>query len=224
MEIIFATGNPHKASEASQVLGEDITLIMPKELGMTEEIPETGNTLEENAIQKCRYLWEKTGRDCFADDTGLEVQALGNAPGVHTARYVGDNKDPRANMDKLLAELALRPQLPRTARFRTVVALMLGGTLHTFEGVLNGTIAREKAGAQGFGYDPVFIPEGYDKTLAEISASEKNAISHRGISMRKLASFLRSQSASATPAGADAGGLPHAAGSASGRTDGGQHP
>ena len=193
MEIIFATGNTHKVTEASKALGKNITLIMPKELGIEEEIPETGNTLKENAIQKCRYVWEKLGKNCFADDTGLEVNALNGGPGVHTARYAGEDKSPGANMDKLLSELEkIEEKNPgRQARFRTVVALMLEGKLYTFEGILEGRIAREKSGIQGFGYDPVFIPQGYDKTLAEISLDEKNAISHRGTAMRKLGDFLR---------------------------------
>lgn len=195
MEIIFATGNAHKVTEAQKALGNSITLIMPKELGITEEIPETGSTLEANAIQKCRYLWERVGKPCFADDTGLEVEALDQAPGVHTARYAGNGKDSNANMDKLLEELnriekSAEPN--RAARFRTVIALITAdGTLHTFEGILTGSIARQKSGAEGFGYDPVFIPDGYgDKTLAEISLDEKNGISHRGKAMRALKTFL----------------------------------
>ncbi len=201
MEIIFATGNAHKVTEAQNVLGNTITLIMPKELGITEDIPETGETLEENAVQKCRYLWNKLGKACFADDTGLEVDALGGGPGVHTARYAGESKDPSANMNKLLDELGRLGAsdnnlsgsgLTRKARFRTVVAYINEkGELHTLEGVLNGRIAVEKSGSEGFGYDPVFIPDGYgDKTLAEISLEEKNAISHRGKAMRALKEFL----------------------------------
>ncbi len=214
MEIIFATGNAHKVTEAQKALGNNITLIMPKELGITEDIPETGSTLEENAIQKCQYLWEKLGKPCFADDTGLEVEALGGGPGVHTARYAGESKDPSANMNKLLEELSIlgasdnggcvaaeadcvadrvnlhRPT--RKARFRTVVAYINEkGEPHTLEGVLNGKIATQKSGSEGFGYDPVFIPDGYgNKTLAEISLDEKNAISHRGKAMRALKEFL----------------------------------
>lgn len=195
MEIIFATGNAHKVTEAQKALGNSITLIMPKELGITEEIPETGSTLEANAIQKCRYLWERVGKPCFADDTGLEVEALDQAPGVHTARYAGNGKDSNANMDKLLEELTRiekSAEPNRAARFRTVIALITAdGTLHTFEGILTGSIARQKSGAEGFGYDPVFIPDGYgDKTLAEISLDEKNGISHRGKAMRALKTFL----------------------------------
>ena len=160
MEIIFATGNQHKMVEAQKALGDSFTLIMPKELGLTEDIPEDGDTLEANAIQKAEYLWNKFGKNCFADDTGLEVDALGGAPGV------------------------------RTARFRTVVALILDGEMKTFEGVLEGEIARSRSGNEGFGYDPVFIPKEYGCTLAEITLDEKNAISHRGKAMRALAEYL----------------------------------
>ncbi len=198
MEIIFATGNAHKVTEAQKALGGNITLIMPKELGIVEDIPETGDTLEENAAQKCRYLWDKLGKSCFADDTGLEVEALGGAPGVHTARYAGESKDPSANMDKLLSVLAEMEQrgedvCQRRARFRTVVAFIdPKGELFMFEGVLNGYIASGKSGSEGFGYDPVFVAEGYDgKSLAEISLEEKNAISHRGKAMRALHDFLK---------------------------------
>ena len=195
MEIIFATGNAHKAIEAQKALGDTFTLIMPKELGLTEEIPENGDTLQANAIEKAEYLWKKFGKNCFADDTGLEVDALGGAPGVYSARYAGPEKGSEANMDKLLSELQAAEQaggeIPRAARFRTVVALILDGELHLFNGVLEGSIAKERSGSQGFGYDPVFIPDGYSKTLAEISLEEKNAISHRGKAMRALAEFLQ---------------------------------
>ena len=195
MEIIFATGNAHKAIEAQKALGDTFTLIMPKELGLTEEIPENGDTLQANAIEKAEYLWKKFGKNCFADDTGLEVDALGGAPGVYSARYAGPEKGSEANMDKLLSELQAAEQtggeISRAARFRTVVALILDGELHLFNGVLEGRIAKERSGSQGFGYDPVFIPDGYSKTLAEISLEEKNAISHRGKAMRALAQFLQ---------------------------------
>ncbi len=194
MEIIFATGNQHKVVEAQKALGDSFALIMPKELGLTEEIPEDGDTLEKNAIQKAEYLWNKFGKNCFADDTGLEVDALGGAPGVYTARYAGPGKGSDANMEKLLAELsaaeAREGNIHRTARFRTVVALILNGELKTFEGVMEGEIARARSGSEGFGYDPVFIPQGYDCTIAEISLDEKNAISHRGKAMRALAEYL----------------------------------
>ncbi len=190
MEIIFATGNAHKVTEAQKALGNGVTLIMPKELGITEDIPETGTTLEANAIQKCQYLWERLHKACFADDTGLEVEALEGGPGVHTARYAGESKDPGANMDKLLYELDGKRN--RKARFRTAVAYIdNNGEQHLFEGVLEGEIAHARSGSEGFGYDPVFIPYGYGgKTLAEISLEEKNAISHRGKAMRALMEFL----------------------------------
>ena len=195
MEIIFATGNAHKAIEAQKVLGDTFTLIMPKELGLTEEIPENGDTLQANAIEKAEYLWKKFGKSCFADDTGLEVDALGGAPGVYSARYAGPEKGSEANMTTLLAELeaveAAKGEISRTARFRTVVALILDGELHLFNGVLEGKIAKERSGNEGFGYDPIFIPDSYTKTLAEISLEEKNAISHRGKAMRALAEFLQ---------------------------------
>lgn len=201
MEIIFATGNANKVIEAQKALGNTITLIMPKELGITENIPETGDTLDENALQKCQYLWERLHKPCFADDTGLEVDALGGAPGVMTARYAGESKDPAANMEKLLAELerleaeaekAGRAPVSRKARFRTAVAYIGADGKHSIiEGILNGTIARSKSGSEGFGYDPVFIPDGYgNKTLAEISLEEKNSISHRGKAMRSLKELL----------------------------------
>lgn len=194
MEIIFATGNHHKAVEAQKALGDSFTLIMPKELGLTEEIPENGDTLQANAIEKAEYLWKKFGKNCFADDTGLEVDALGGAPGVYSARYAGPDKGSEANMTKLLAELeaaAKRGETSRKARFRTVVALILEGEMHLFNGVLEGEIAMQRSGSEGFGYDPLFIPDGYTKTLAEISLDEKNAISHRGKAMRALAEFLK---------------------------------
>ena len=194
MEIIFATGNQHKMVEAQKALGDSFTLIMPKELGLTEDIPEDGDTLVANAIQKAEYLWNRFGKNCFADDTGLEVDALGGEPGVRTARYAGEDKGTEANMTKLLAELEKVEQVqgavPRTARFKTVVALIIDGQVKTFEGILEGEIARSRSGNEGFGYDPVFIPQGYNCTLAEISLDEKNAISHRGKAMRALAEYL----------------------------------
>lgn len=194
MEIIFATGNRHKAVEAQKALGDSFTLIMPKDLGLTEEIPENGDTLQANAIEKAEYLWKRFGKSCFADDTGLEVDALGGAPGVYSARYAGPEKGSEANMTKLLAELeaaAKGGETSRKARFRTVVALILDGELHLFNGVLDGEIALHRSGSEGFGYDPIFIPSGYTKTLAEISLDEKNAISHRGKAIRALAEFLK---------------------------------
>ena len=194
MEIIFATGNQHKVVEAQKALGDSFTLIMPKELGLTEEIPEDGDTLVKNAVQKAEYLWNRFGKNCFADDTGLEVDALDGAPGVYTARYAGPDKGSDANMEKLLSELAAieakEGKISRAARFRTVVALIINGETKIFEGVMEGEIARKRSGSEGFGYDPVFIPQGYSCTIAEISLDEKNAISHRGKAMRALAQYL----------------------------------
>ena len=194
MEIIFATGNQHKVVEAQKALGDSFTLIMPKELGLTEEIPEDGDTLVKNAVQKAEYLWNRFGKNCFADDTGLEVDALGGAPGVYTARYAGPDKGSDANMEKLLSELAAieakEGKISRAARFRTVVALIINGETKIFEGVMEGEIARKRSGSEGFGYDPVFIPQGYSCTIAEISLDDKNAISHRGKAMRALAQYL----------------------------------
>lgn len=205
--LIFATGNPHKLQEAAAVLGDGFHLVTPAEAGLTEEIPETGNTLRANSYQKARYIFEHTGTDCFADDTGLEVDILGGAPGVHTARYAGgEGHDSDANMAKLLREMANRefeasaarraglstPHATRRARFRTCVTLILNGQVHCFDGVMEGSIARARSGVAGFGYDPVFIPDDYpDRTVAELSADVKNQISHRGKAMRAMADFLK---------------------------------
>ena len=204
MKIVFASGNPGKVREAAEILGKGFQLITPASVGIQEDIPETGITIRANSLQKARYIYEKTGMDCFADDTGLEVDILGGAPGVETARYAGPARDPSANIDKLLAEMDRReaeasaarglglsvPDAGRTARFRTVVTLFLKGEVHTFEGVMEGSIARERHGAGGFGYDPVFIPAGYQCTAAELSEEEKNAISHRGQALRAMAAYL----------------------------------
>ncbi len=247
MKIIFATGNAHKLGEAQNVIGEGFELIMPVQVGIKEEIPENGDTLEENSYEKAIYIWNQRHECCFADDTGLEVEVLNGAPGVYTARYCSlpplysnwDNSHDfsdttEANMQKLLMEMeaatkglaekgiaetspaAKNPAARgsaaknpaeksmaerntavkgdeiqnRKARFRTVVTLVKEGKLHRFEGVLNGRIATERSGNEGFGYDPIFIPDGYNCTLAELSMEEKNAISHRGKAMRALADFL----------------------------------
>jgi XTP/dITP diphosphohydrolase len=190
MEIIFATSNRHKLSEAKGIIETEVLLITPADLGITESIPEDAPTLEENALFKARYLWEKTGRNVFADDTGLEVEALNSAPGVMSARYASEECDAGKNMQKLLKEL--KGISNRKARFRTVVALILNGETHLFEGIVKGTILEDLSGTGGFGYDPLFLPDGYTKTLAEISYEEKNLISHRGIAMRKLSEFLKS--------------------------------
>ena len=193
MRIIFATANPGKLREAAEVLGEGYEIISPATLGITEDIPETGSTLQENSLQKARYLFERTGLPCFADDTGLEVDALGGAPGIYSARYAGPEHDSNANMDKLLTEL-IRIE-DREARFHTVVTLILAdGQPRFFEGVCEGAIAPRKAGCGGFGYDPVFLPDAYPgRTLAEVSEEEKNAVSHRGRALRAMADWLKTR-------------------------------
>ena len=192
MKIIFATGNKGKLREAAEILGEGFTLMCPADLGITEDIEETGETLEANSLIKADYIHARTGLDCFADDTGLEVDALGGAPGVHSARYATDGHDFEANIDKLLAELEKHPGEPRTARFRSVVTLIFGGERHFFEGTLEGVIAPARRGANGFGYDPVFIADLYPAvTVGELDDDTKNAISHRGKALREMAEWLR---------------------------------
>ena len=191
MKIIFATANRGKLREAAEILGESFELLTPHDLGIDEDITETGDTLKENSIQKALYLYERLGCDCFADDTGLEVDALGGAPGVHSARYAGQGHDFAANIRKLLHELEGVPYEQRTARFKNVVTLILDGEMHFFEGCLEGHIALERAGTQGFGYDPVFVPDDFpDRTVAELGEEVKNAISHRGKSLRAMAAWL----------------------------------
>ena len=191
MNIVFATNNRHKLEEVQAVLGEGFRLTTPGELGITEDIPEEQDTLEGNASQKARYLYERTGKNCFADDTGLEVAALGGAPGVRSARYAGPGHDSQKNMELLLNNMAGKTD--RRARFRTVISLILDGEEHLFEGTVEGTILDAPCGEAGFGYDPVFVPEGYDTTFAEMSAEAKNAISHRGRAVARLAAFLASR-------------------------------
>jgi XTP/dITP diphosphohydrolase len=189
MKIVFATNNAHKLSEVKAVLGEGFELVTLKEVGITEDIPETGETLDENASIKARYVYERTGLDCFADDTGLEVAALNGAPGVRSARYATDGHDFAANNRKLLREL--EGVADRSARFRTVISLIINGEEQQVEGIVRGTIATEESGCEGFGYDPLFIPEGKSVTFAEMSADEKNAISHRGRAVAELVKILK---------------------------------
>ncbi|MEG0789897.1 MAG: RdgB/HAM1 family non-canonical purine NTP pyrophosphatase [Alistipes sp.] len=191
MKIIFATNNAHKLSEVQAVLGAGFELVTPRECGVTEDIPEEQATLEGNASQKSHYLHDRTGLDCFADDTGLEVEALGGAPGVHSARYATDGHDFAANNRLLLHNLSTADN--RRARFRTVISLILEGREYQFEGIVSGHIAMQEAGCGGFGYDPLFIPEGSTKTFAEMSADEKNAVSHRARAVRKFVEFLQMQ-------------------------------
>lgn len=209
MKLVFATGNKGKLREAGEILGSEFELLSSAQAGITEDVEETGLTLEENSILKAEFIYSRTGLDCFADDTGLEVDALGGAPGVFTARYAGEGCCFDDNMNKLLAELAAldeatragftgdtsaAPSVPRTARFRSVVTLILNGEKHFFEGVMEGRIALQKAGCGGFGYDPVFIADAYpDRTVAELPEEVKNAISHRGQALRAMAAWLKSE-------------------------------
>ena len=195
MKIVFATGNLGKLREASEMLGEGFALVSLADVGITEDIPETGETLRENSLQKAQYVLEHCGCDCFADDTGLEVDALGGAPGVYTARYAGDDKDFNKNMDKVLQELQGLEGEARRARFKSVITLMLDGEPHFFEGTLEGIIADEKSGNGGFGYDPIFIADEFPgQTLADISEDQKNDISHRGKALRAMAQWLHNRS------------------------------
>ena len=187
--LIFATNNAHKLDEVRSILGSRFTIKSLKDIGCDTDIPETADTLEGNALMKARFLYEKYGVDCFADDTGLEVTALGGAPGVHTARYAG-NHDSEANMNKLLNELEKKSD--RSAQFRTVIALIIEGKEFLFEGIVKGTIAKEKAGDGGFGYDPIFIPEGFTQTFSQMGNDSKNHISHRALAVEKLYNYLNS--------------------------------
>ena len=208
MKLTFATGNSGKLREASEILGEGFELVSLADVGITEDIPETGTTLRANSIQKAQYLYNEIGCDCFADDTGLEVDALGGAPGVYTARYAGEEKDFNKNMDKVLYELQRMEaeanmaaslgiktrKVSRRARFKSVITLIIDGKIHLFEGALEGEIAREKSGNGGFGYDPIFIADEYPGlTLADITEEQKNEISHRGKALRAMAEWLKSQ-------------------------------
>lgn len=189
MQIVFATNNAHKLSEIRAILGRQMDILSLADIGCHDDIPETADTLEGNALIKARWVKERYGFDCFADDTGLEVEALGGGPGVHTARYAyPDRHDPVANTRKLLAELHDKDN--RAARFRTVIALIQGTDEHLFEGIVEGHITTEERGTEGFGYDPVFAPEGREKTFAELGVEAKNNISHRARAVRKLADFL----------------------------------
>lgn len=196
MNIVFATNNRHKLEEISALLGDSFGILGLKDLDIEEEIPEDHDTLEENASQKAWYIYNRTGKSCFADDTGLEVEALDGAPGVYSARYsrIGtpvfpDLEPAEGNIKKLL--LAMEGINERSAQFRTVISLVLGGEEHRFEGVIKGVITTDSSGSLGFGYDPVFRPEGYTQTFADMVLSQKNQISHRARAVRKLAQFLK---------------------------------
>lgn len=193
MKIVFATHNAHKVSEVQAVLGSEYQLVTATEAGITEEIPEAQPTIEGNALQKARYVYEHTGLNCFADDTGLEVEALNGAPGVYSARYAGEHVSYADNNVLLLKNLAGCEN--RKARFSTVIALIVDGKEYLFEGRVEGTIATEPHGEGGFGYDPLFVPEGSQLTFAEMSSEAKNKISHRGRAVAKLVAFLHGKEA-----------------------------
>jgi XTP/dITP diphosphohydrolase len=188
MKIVFATHNKNKLKEVQSMLSDSITLLSLDTIECFDEIPETAETLEGNAILKANYITEKYGYDCFADDTGLEVEALDGAPGVYSARYAGQENDANANVQKLLR--AMHGYTDRNAQFRTVIALNLKGKLYLFEGVCKGEIIKNPQGENGFGYDPIFKPEGFDRSFAEMSLTEKNKISHRALAIDKLVRFL----------------------------------
>lgn len=188
MKLNFATNNKHKLQEVREVLGDSFRVESLQSLGINEDIPEDQLTLEGNALQKARFLYDRTGEDCFADDTGLEVEALNGAPGVYSARYAGESKNSLDNMALLLKNM--EGVKNRKARFRTAIALILNGKEYLFEGVVNGVITEQPRGTAGFGYDPLFVPDGYTTTFAEMDSEAKNAISHRGLAVEKLAAFL----------------------------------
>lgn len=188
-KLVFATHNENKLKEVREMLGDKFELLSLADIDCHDEIAETADTLEGNALIKSRYVKDQFGYDVFADDTGLEVDALNGAPGVYSARYAGEGKKSEDNINKLLNELSGKEG--RTARFRTAVSLILGDDEHIFEGIVDGAITTERSGSEGFGYDPVFRPEGYEVTFAEMSGDEKNSSSHRGRAIRKLVSFLQ---------------------------------
>lgn len=190
-KFVFATNNSHKLEEVTAILGEKVELLSMKDIKCDTDIPETADTLEGNALLKAKYIFDNYHLDCFADDTGLEVEALNGAPGVYSARYAGgEGHDAQANMLKLLHELDGKEN--RKAQFRTAISLILDGKEYLFEGVIKGEIIKEKRGDSGFGYDPVFMPEGYDRTFAELGNDIKNQISHRALAIQKLCEFLQS--------------------------------
>lgn len=188
-KLVFATNNEHKIRELRQILKGEFELLSLNDIGCNEEIQETGTTLESNAAQKSYYIWNKYGLNCFADDTGLEINALGNEPGVYSARYAGDEKSSAANMQKVLDKM--RDVTDRCARFRCVFSLIIEGKEQQFEGIVEGVILKETQGDGGFGYDPIFMPDGYRDSFANLSPEEKNQISHRGLAVMKLVEYLK---------------------------------
>jgi XTP/dITP diphosphohydrolase len=188
MKICFATNNPKKIEEVKAALGQNFEIVSLHQIGCFEELPETGDTLDQNAFQKARYVKDNYGVDCFADDTGLEVEALGGAPGVYSGRFAGEPRSDERNMDLLLNKM--EGHRNRNARFRTVIALILEGQEFSFEGIAEGEILEKRKGTGGFGYDPIFKPQGYNRTFAELNLSEKNEISHRGKAVNSLINFF----------------------------------
>ncbi len=188
MDLVFVTNNQHKLQELQAILGDEFRLLSLKDIGCNEDIPEEQPTLEGNASQKSHYIFNKFGYNCFADDTGLEIDALNGEPGVYSARYAGEEKSAEANMEKVLHKMAKINR--RKARFRTVISLIINGKEDLFEGVVNGEILFSKKGGSGFGYDPIFQPDGFEKSFAEMGMDEKNKISHRGRAVQKLVNFL----------------------------------
>jgi XTP/dITP diphosphohydrolase len=189
MKLVFATSNQNKAKEIQYLIPDVIQILSLNDIQCSEEIPETQSTIEGNASQKAFYVYEKYHQNCFADDTGLEVDSLDGKPGVLSARYAGESRDANENMDKVLQELSLKEN--RKARFKTVISLVINGEERQFEGIVNGVILSEKRGDSGFGYDPIFLPDGYDLSFAEMDLSTKNKISHRALAVNKLVEYLR---------------------------------
>ena len=189
MKLVFATNNRHKLDEVRAIVGDKVEVLSLNDIGCHDDIPETADTLQGNALIKARYIYEKFGVDCFADDTGLEVEALDGAPGVFSARYAGEECDSEANMQKLLQNLTGKSN--RNAQFRTVIALIIKGEEKLFNGIVKGTITEEKRGDSGFGYDPVFVPEGFSESFAQMSGNMKNSISHRYRATQELSNYLK---------------------------------
>ena len=191
MKLVFATNNKHKLEEIRAILGDKIELLSLNDINCHDDIPETADTLQGNALIKARYIYDKFGVNCFADDTGLEVDSLGGEPGVYSARYAGEECDPKANMNKLLDNLTGKTD--RNAQFRTVIALIIDGEEKLFEGNVKGIISNEKMGDAGFGYDPIFIPEGFSESFAQMTGDMKNSISHRYRATEELSNYLKQQ-------------------------------
>ena len=189
MKLVFATNNKHKLQEVRDIIGSGVEVLSLNDIDCHDDIPETADTLQGNALIKARYIYEKYGIDCFADDTGLEVEALGGEPGVYSARYAGEECDSEANMHKLLHNLTGKKN--RNAQFRTVIALIIDGKEMLFNGIVKGTITEEKCGTSGFGYDPVFIPEGFSESFAQMDSATKNSISHRYRATKELSNYLK---------------------------------